>query len=241
MMKRKWMILIALVLVLCLLTGCSGEELQLDDGDGPLYQYAMPAEGDEIAVIHTSMGDITVRFFPEQAPKAVKNFLELAKRGYYDGTKFHRVINEFMIQAGSPGGNGSSGESIYGGGFEVEHSPMLHHLHGALAMANTGEPNSNRAQWYIVQNSALTFHYQGNQLAQMQKLDPIYGYTQKVIHAYKQDGGVPSCDGRYTVFGQVISGLDVVDRIGRMRTDADDRPVNDIVVTSIEVMTYSAD
>ncbi|MBQ9082300.1 MAG: peptidylprolyl isomerase [Clostridia bacterium] len=237
---KKWMILTALVLMLCLLTGC-GNELELDDGDGPLYQYTMPEEGAEIAVIHTSMGDITVRFFPEQAPKAVKNFLGLAKEGYYNGTKFHRVINEFMIQAGSPNGDGSSGESIYGKGFETETSPLLHHLHGALAMANTGLPDSNQAQWYIIQYNGLAMDYQGDRLAQKQKTDPVYGYTQKVIDSYKNDGGVPGCDGRYTVFGQVISGLDVVDRIGRMRTDENDRPVEDIIVTSVEVTTYHAD
>lgn len=236
-MKQKWMLLLAVVLMLCLLTGCTGGP-ELDDGDGELYQYTMPEAGDEVAVIHTSLGDITVRFFPKQAPKAVKNFLELARQGYYDGTTFHRVIDTFMIQSGRPV-DGSNGTSIYGKGFENEISPMLHHLHGALCMANTGEPSSNQSQWYIIQNTDLGLNYQGNRLAEKQKADSSWGYTQKVIDAYKADGGMPGCDGVYTVFGQVIDGLDVVDRIGRMRTDENDRPVEDIVVTSVEVKEYT--
>lgn len=240
-MKRRLFTILALAVILCLtFTGCS-EELELDDGPDELYQYAMPEDGDEIAVIHTSMGDITVRFFPKYAPKAVKNFLTLAKQGYYDGTKFHRVIFDFMIQAGSPNGDGSSGESIYGKGFGVEATPMLHHLYGALAMANTGQPNSNNVQWYIVHNTSLGVTYLGDQLKQLQAQNNKLGYTKKVIDAYKVYGGAPCLDQSYTVFGQVIDGQDVLDRIGRIRTDANDRPVEDIVVTSIEVTTYSAD
>lgn len=238
-MKRVSIFLLILALALGLLSGCSGSKVDLDDSDGTLYQYGMPADGDEIAVIHTSLGNITVRFFPEEAPKAVKNFVTHAKDGYYDGLTFYRVINEFMIQSGSPDNTGSTGESIYGGGFENELSAKLHHLHGALAMANSGVANSNTSQWFIVQNKILSSSYHTS-LADTQKSEPQYGYTKKVIDAYKKDGGAPWCDQKYTVFGQVIDGLDVVDRIGRMRTDDDDRPVEDVIVERVEITQYHA-
>lgn len=235
-MNRKWLVLLLAILLLFGMCGCS-TQLVLDDGDGELYQYQLPADGDEIAIIHTSLGDITVRFFPEQAPKAVKNFLTHAKNGYYDGLTFYRVINEFMIQSGSPDNTATGGESIYGGYFENECSPLLHHIHGALAMANSGDNKSNGSQWYIIQNKILSSTYYSS-LADSQKKDHTKGYTEKVIEAYRADGGAPWCDGLYTVFGQVIEGLDVVDRIGRMRTDEKDRPVEDILVNSIEVTTW---
>lgn len=100
------------------------------------------------AVIKTNRGDITVQLFPEQAPKTVKNFVELAKKGYYDGVIFHRVIPDFMIQGGDPTGTGMGGESIYGEAFEDEFSRDVFNLRGALSMANAG-PNT------MVANSLL--------------------------------------------------------------------------------------
>lgn len=100
------------------------------------------------AVIKTNRGDITVQLFPEQAPKTVENFVELAKKGYYDGVIFHRVIPDFMIQGGDPTGTGMGGESIYGEAFEDEFSRDVFNLRGALSMANAG-PNT------MVANSLL--------------------------------------------------------------------------------------
>lgn len=238
-MRRMLSLLLAAACVLAALTGCtSSKKPELDDGPGTLYQYEMPKAGDEIAVIETSVGDITVRFFPEEAPKAVQNFIALAKQGYYDGLEFYRVINEFMIQSGSPDNTGTGGQSSFGKGFENEISPKLHHLHGALCMAHSEEKNSNQSQWYIVQNKVLSTSYYTS-LADSQRADASCGYTEKVIEAYKKDGGAPWCDGKYTVFGQVIDGLDVVDRIGRMRTDDNDRPVEAVTVTRVTIQTYS--
>ena len=239
-MKRISMLCLTMLLLIGMLCSCASKKVDLDDSEGELYQYEMPADGDEIAIIHTSLGDITVRFFPEEAPKAVKNFVTLAKQGYYDGLTFYRVINEFMIQSGSPDNSATGGESIYGSGFETELSAKLHHLHGALCMAHSEEKNSNTSQWYIIQNKILSSSYYTS-LASTQRANPEYGYTEKVINAYKEDGGAPWCDQEYTVFGQVIAGLDVVDRIGRMRTDDMDRPVEDIIVTSVEITVYHAD
>ena len=87
------------------------------------------------AIMHTNMGDITIQLYPEVAPKTVENFVTLAKKGYYNGLIFHRVIKDFMIQGGDPTGTGAGGESIYGAKFEDECSQELHNFRGALSMA----------------------------------------------------------------------------------------------------------
>ena len=101
------------------------------------------------AVMETSMGTIELELFAKEAPKTVKNFVGLAKKGYYKGTIFHRVIDNFMIQGGDPTGTGSGGESIYGKTFEDEFVPTLkHNTPGILSMANAG-PNTNGSQFFI--------------------------------------------------------------------------------------------
>ena len=115
------------------------------------FQLEKPAEGEEVAIMHTNKGDISIRFFPEAAPKAVENFITHAKDGYYDGLIFHRVIDDFMIQGGDPKGTGVGGENIWGTkGFEDEFSPKLMNLRGSLAMANSGV-NTNGSQFFINQ------------------------------------------------------------------------------------------
>ena len=93
-----------------------------------LKQKEMPAVGEKIAVIKTDKGDIKVRLFPEEAPKAVENFVTHAENGYYDGLIFHRVIKDFMIQGGGPKGTGTGGESIWGKPFADEFSSELHNF-----------------------------------------------------------------------------------------------------------------
>lgn len=114
------------------------------------FQLEQPTAGDTVAIMHTSMGDISIRLFPEAAPKAVQNFTTHAKNGYYDGLTFHRVINDFMIQGGDPDGTGSGGESIWGEPFEDEFDQKLMNLRGSLAMANAG-PGTNGSQFFINQ------------------------------------------------------------------------------------------
>lgn len=165
-MKRV-VALVAVLLMVLAVAGCdkgngtsgSGKKdymkLDFSNGVGTAYpdkeygfQTEKPANGEEIAVMHTNMGDISIRFFPEAAPKAVENFKTHAKNHYYDNLTFHRVIADFMIQGGDPRGNGSGGESIWEKPFEDEFDQKLLNISGALSMANSGV-NTNGSQFFI--------------------------------------------------------------------------------------------
>ena len=195
-----------------------------------VYQLDEVKSGDTVAVMHTNMGDIRLKFFPKEAPKAVENFLTHAKNGYYDGTVFHRVINDFMIQGGDPTATGMGGESVWGENFEDEFDPALHNLRGALCMANAG-PGTNGSQFFIVQAKIVP----ENMLSQMQGLSDR-GFSEDIVSAYAQFGGTPWLDFRHTVFGQVIDGMDTVDKIAKTPVGPNDKPVSDVVINSIEVI-----
>ncbi|AUB52522.1 peptidylprolyl isomerase [Enterococcus mundtii] len=182
------------------------------------------ADNEDLVEMVTTKGTIKIKLFPELAPKAVENFMTHAKDGYYDGVTFHRVIQDFMIQGGDPDGNGTGGESIWGEGFETEISNQLYNIRGALSMARTQDPNSNGSQFFIVQNS----HDMHDGLL---KDD----YPQAIIDAYK-NGGYPSLDGEYTVFGQVVEGMDVVDAIAAVETDSSDKPTEDVKIEKINIL-----
>ena len=188
-------------------------QLNLDKVDGPK------------AILKTSYGDIEIQLFPEQAPMTVENFVRLAQKGYYDGTTFHRVISDFMIQGGDPQGDGTGGTSIWNHPFEDEFSRELFNLRGALSMANSG-PNTNGSQFFIVQNKNMPKRY-------IKQMEPA-GYPKEIINAYKQ-GGTPWLDGRHTVFGQVISGMDIVDKIVKAKKNKLDKPLEDIKIDSIKI------
>lgn len=191
-------------------------------------QLSMPQKGDTLAVMHTNMGDIKIKLFPEKAPKTVENFVTHSKNGYYNGLKFHRVINDFMIQGGDPRGNGTGGESIWGGSFSDEFDPELHNLRGALSMANSG-PDTNGSQFFIVQAREVP----SNMLEQMRDLEDN-GFPADITAAYEALGGTPWLDFRHTVFGQVTEGMDVVDAIATVET-VNDVPRSDVIIESIEV------
>ncbi len=160
----------------------------------------MPKEGNDVAVVETSMGTIEIELFTTQTPKTVKNFVGLAEKGKYDGLIFHRIIDGFMIQGGDPTGTGAGGESIYGGPFEDEFDPSLKHDGaGVLSMANRG-PNTNTSQFFIT-------------LAATSWLD-----------------------GRHTIFGKVIGGMDVVKAIGKVKVSKpNDKPVTDVVMKKVTI------
>ncbi|ERK42467.1 peptidyl-prolyl cis-trans isomerase, cyclophilin-type [Levilactobacillus brevis ATCC 14869 = DSM 20054] len=182
------------------------------------------ARGPQVT-IETSMGTIQLQLFPEQAPKTVENFVTHAQAGYYDGLTFHRVIPNFMIQGGDPTGTGMGGESIWGQPFEDEFSQELYNLRGAVSMANAG-PNTNGSQFFIVQDKDMTEQMQG----QMKDA----GFPDEIVDAYK-NGGTPWLDFRHTVFGQVISGMDVVDAIAQVKTDASDQPAMPVTMDKVTI------
>ena len=178
------------------------------------------------STIKTNLGEIKIQLFEKQAPKTVNNFVQLAEKGYYDGVIFHRVIPDFMIQGGDPTGTGRGGKSIYGKAFEDEFSDQLFNFTGALSMANAG-PNTNGSQFFIVSNE----HVPANMIEQMK----VVGYPQEIIDHYAKVGGTPWLDHRHTVFGQVITGMDVVKKISQAKRDSMDKPKKDIVMEKVTI------
>ncbi|KAJ7286411.1 cyclophilin-like domain-containing protein [Mycena rebaudengoi] len=149
-------------------------------------------------VLETSLGDVQLELYWDHAPRTCKNFAELAKRGYYNGVVFHRIISDFMIQTGDPTGTGRGGTSIYGQKFEDEIHPDLRFTGaGILAMANSG-PNTNgdpqASQFFVT-------------------LSPT-----------------PYLDNKHTIFGRVSSGMRVVQRLGAVAVDNQDRPREDVKI-----------
>lgn len=197
-------------------------------------QFAMPKKGDEIAVMKVKdFGEIKIKFFKDVAPKAVENFVTHAKKGYYNGLTFHRVIEDFMIQGGDPKGNGTGGESIWGKPFEDEfpkNVPVPFPYNGAVAMANAG-PDTNGSQFFIVDAAPKE--------AQVKAMERDHVYPE-VIKAYEKHGGTPHLFAKHTVFGQVYEGMDVVDRIAKTeKKDARAGITKDpVVIESIEIGTY---
>ncbi len=183
-------------------------------------------EGETKAVIKTNMGDVTVKLLNNVAPKTVENFVTHAKNKYYDGLIFHRVIKDFMIQGGDPTGTGMGGESIWGEAFEDEFSTDAFNLYGALSMANAG-PNTNGSQFFIVQLKDVPADM-------ISQLDGA-GYPAEIIESYKKHGGTPWLDQRHTVFGHVIEGLDIIEKIADVKTGRQDKPAEDVIIVTIEV------
>ncbi|ASR40343.1 peptidylprolyl isomerase [Ligilactobacillus agilis] len=188
-------------------------------------QLNLAAVEGPVATFKTNKGDFAIKLFPKQAPKTVENFLGLVAKNYYDGIIFHRVIKDFMIQGGDPTGTGMGGQSLWGAPFEDEFSNELFNIRGALSMANAG-PATNGSQFFIVQNQ--------NMPAQMEEQMVAAGYPKEIIEAYRQ-GGTPWLDHRHTVFGQVVSGMEIVDEIANVETGIQDKPVEDVVIKTIEI------
>ncbi|MCF0135205.1 MAG: peptidylprolyl isomerase [Lachnospiraceae bacterium] len=207
-----------------MLAGCSGKK-------SFEYQFSEPKSGDTIAIIHTTMGDITVRFFPDEAPKAVENFITHAQEGYYDGVEFFRVIDDFMIQGGDPTNTGRGGESIWGGTFEDELCEYLSPYYGALCMANKGAyTGTNGSQFFIVttRNNDTTLARQFNEKAA--KAEQV---AEEKLSLYEERGGAMWLDyqigtlyannyvytaSTHCVFGQVLSGMEVAEAIAAVET-----------------------
>lgn len=264
-MKNKKCVL-GVILMSCILTFFSGcgqqdnsskenEEISTKIG----YQLEKPANGEEIAVVTTTEGIFKIRFFPEEAPKAVENFKELSKKGYYNNIIFHRVIKDFMVQSGDPEGTGMGGKSTWGDDFEDEFSPNLLNITGALSMANRG-PNTNGSQFFINNQSPEKFPgwnsfekyysiYQKNPDSFEKEHGGTFDMskiTNKIKSLYEKHGGNPHLDGYYntagkghTVFGQVFEGMDTINKISNTEINNQKKPLNDIFIKNINFENYS--
>lgn len=189
-------------------------------------------EDSSYVLIETDFGNITVRLYNE-TPRHRDNFLKLVNEGFYDGLLFHRVIKNFMIQGGDPKSKDAQpGQMLGDGGLPytvpAEFVPTLFHKKGALAAARQGDnvnPNkeSSSCQFYIVQGNV----WNPNQLKMMEYQMQKH-FSQEQIDAYTTIGGTPHLDGDYTVFGEVVEGLDVVDKIAAVQCGQFDRPVKDV-------------
>ncbi len=195
-----------------------------------IYNLKEPEKGDTIATIKTDKGDIKLVFFKDIAPKAVENFIVHSEKGYYNGVSFHRVIKDFMIQGGDPTGDGTGGESIWGSGFENETTTTAFHLRGALSMANTGAPNSNGSQFFIVQAGPI------KEEDYKQLVDS--GYPEEIAAIYRNKGGTYWLDGKHTVFGRVLDGMDVVDTIANIPADTNGKPDEKVLIKNIEISSF---
>ncbi len=185
----------------------------------------------------TPHGSMLIRLY-DATPQHQDNFVKLVEQGYFDSLLFHRVINGFMIQGGDPKSKGAKpGEPLGMGGpgytVPAEFSDTLIHVKGALAAARQGdqvnpEKRSSGSQFYIVQGRPLGAD-------ELDKFEARKGFRYSSVQrkAYMEMGGTPQLDREYTVFGQVIEGLDVIDKIASVATDGRDRPRSDVIMKVI--------
>jgi cyclophilin family peptidyl-prolyl cis-trans isomerase len=183
-----------------------------------------------LVVVKTKFGDITMKLYND-TPQHRDNFIKLIKSGWYNGSPFHRVIAGFMIQ----GGGNKDGRQDPGYTIPAEIKPNHFHKRGALAAARTGdqvnpERRSSGCQFYIVQGTKST---EANLSAYEARMGIKYTAEQKT--AYTTIGGAPHLDGAYTVFGEVVSGMEVVDKIAAVQKDTGDKPLSPVTMT-IEIL-----
>jgi peptidylprolyl isomerase len=221
-MSKKLSILIFIMFLGIALSGCSNPEPKRIDyqnnnnnNNNNMTKENMTnrdiLEEYSQAEFKTSEGDFTISFFNEQMPETVANFLNLAKSGYFDNTKFHRVISDFMIQGGDPLSKDDSNSAMWGTGgpgyaIEDEHVAGLSNLRGTISMANSG-PNSGGSQFFINVQDNINLDFDKK----------------------------PETS-KHPVFGEVVSGMEVVDKISKVSTDVMDRPEEVIVVEKVNLM-----
>ena len=273
---------ILFTLILCCITACTGNQKKNNN---------MANDNATLVKIETTMGDITVKLYDE-TPKHKENFIKLVKEGVYDSTLFHRVIKNFMIQAGDPTSKTASATDTLGSGdvgytVPAEFNPKFFHKRGVLAAARQGDdvnPNkeSSGCQFYIVTGRKFSEAQMINMESQMNEArldtvfqalarkhmkeiykmrkandmeglmelqdslenqarkevakEPALKFTPEQIKAYTTVGGAPHLDGNYTVFGEVVDGMNVVAEIETAKTNRQDRPTQDIRILKATVV-----
>lgn len=219
---------------------------------GPEISRAAPATSNNVSTrfvtgdmydIVTSQGTMRMRLYDE-TPVHKDNFKKLAGERFYDGTTFHRVINNFMIQGGDPNSRDNNPRNDGQGGppytLPAEISSTLYHKRGAIAAARQPDRynpsrSSNGSQFYIVKGQV----FDESTLVEIQDYlkrqlgDPSFIFSNSARNMYTSLGGYPMLDNQYTIFGELVDGFDVLDRISAVQTDGSDRPVEDITILSI--------
>ena len=220
-MKMKKIVFLFFVLILASCSSVKKTNSQMVNTDTTTY-----------VIIETPYGNMKVKLYNE-TPKHRDNFVKLAREGYYNDLLFHRVINGFMIQGGDPNSrNAKPGQMLGDGGpnytIPAEFNDTLIHKKGALAAARMGDQvnprkESSGCQFYIVQGAVYDS-------AQLQLFQQRMGkkFTDGQMKTYTTIGGTPHLDGDYTVFGEVVEGLDVIDKIAAVKCDRTDRPLTDV-------------
>ena len=277
-------------IVATFMTACAGGRANSENQNVTENEMNTTATNDAVVKLETSAGDITLKLFGD-TPAHRDNFVKLVKEGYYDGTLFHRVIKDFMIQGGDPDSRtATKGQMLGSGGpdYTIEAEiiyPAHFHKRGALAAARQGdqvnpEKRSSGSQFYIVTGkvySDSTIRQLSKQL-EAQKINEVFqrlrmeyrdkimelsrakdqaaldalrdqmiaqaeseakdkaGLTDEQIEVYTTVGGTPHLDGAYTVFGEVLEGMDVVDKIQNVPTDRADRPEEDVKIIKASVV-----
>jgi peptidyl-prolyl cis-trans isomerase B (cyclophilin B) len=187
-------------------------------------------KAETVILIKTEYGNITAKLYND-TPKHRDNFIKLVKQGWYTGSPFHRVINNFMIQ----GGGNAAGKSDPGYQIDAEFNSKYIHKKGALAAARmpdqvNPDKKSSGSQFYLVQGQKFD-----EKTLQMMSARSGFKYTPQQMRVYAEVGGTPHLDGGYTVFGEVIDGFDVIDKIAAVKTGSGDKPVKDVTMT-IEIL-----
>jgi len=186
----------------------------------------------QYAIIETPMGNMRVMLYDE-TPIHRDNFVKLANEGYYDGLLFHRIIDGFMVQGGDPDSRGADPNAMLGQGgpgYTLPAEIGAPHIKGALAAARLGGPanpgkESSGSQFYVVQGRPV-------HIAQIEALEKQKNikYNDAQRKLYEELGGTPGLDGDYTVFGEVVEGLDVIDKLGAVATSGSNRPKEDLAM-----------
>lgn len=207
------------------------------------------AQKDILVEMTTTEGPVTLRLFGD-TPLHQANFVKLAKEGFYDGLLFHRVIDNFMVQAGDPDSRDARPGQILGGGSpeytipaEIDF-PKHYHKRGALAAARQSDEDnpqwrSSGSQFYIVTGRKYTrtdLDKMEMKIMSRQKGNGLKGFTPEQIEDYTTIGGAAHLDAAYTVFGQVEKGYDVIDKIQKVEVDGFNRPKSDVKIISVKVL-----
>ncbi len=239
-MKKYVMLLCALLLVSCSNRGIEeavANERKEVEPESELEQLRQPSQGELCASVITTIGDIKLRLFPEVAPNAVNNFVQLAKENHYDYLVFDRIEKDFLIQVQShplyPLGRSINGENYTD---ETDHDYV--HLTGAVGMSKytdyrTDVQYSPNDSFYIICQGGL-------EAAEMEAIDSDTSrYSEAVRNAYECRGGVPRLDGEYTVFAQVYEGLDFVQTINDSASeDANQLSLEPVMILDVVIFSY---